>query len=484
MHRAPGPAHFVSFQLQPHQQQNVHSLIETLRSNGGSLDGSDVGTGKTYTFLGLCKLLGARPAVVTRKAIIPSWTDACKLAGVDPLFITNYEQLLTEGFPYTVKKKVVSVSPDGTKKSASTKFEDWVLPEKRVLFAFDEAQALRSPDSFASNAALGARAKFKTVLLSGTPFTTPLEASTIGQIISLFSKNGYYRWLFQHGCKKDHFGRMQFIGDKPDLKREVPGTNAAKGVEIMLGLNAEIFPARGVRTRRSDIPGFPETLLQVEAVETGAADEIAQAYLDELAERRKQDHARAAADVDPEFHDLVEVLPVVQNLRHRQKIEALKARAMADLALMAHEKGEAVILYANFDATIEILSKYLDCDVIIRGDKSGRSGNNFDRARNIRNFQENRVPFIIINSAAGGAGISLHDPVHQKPRTSIISPPVSAVQLKQIFGRPQRMYGGFSTQKLVFASGTVEERVLSRVKNRMANLDALTDGDLDAVVIQ
>lgn len=468
----------MSVVLKAHQRDNVEAMLSSLRNFGGVLDGSDTGTGKTFAFLGLCKAVGARPAVVTRRAIIPSWEEACQLMGLDPVFITNYEQLLTDGFPYTrVERK-----PNPTAKSPNATvavIKDWIIPEKRVLFCFDEAQALRSTQSFASKAALLARAKYKTALLSATPFSTPLEAGCIGQVIQLFNGTEYYRWLFAHGCRKDHFNRMKFIGDVQDNKKAAPGTNALKGREIMARIHETIFPSRGVRTRREDIPGFPETLIEVMSVETGEADAISKLYLEELAARQADDHARACADVDPDFHDLVDVLPVVRDLRYRQQAEMLKARSMAELAKLAREKGDSVALFVNFDSTIEMLSEYLECNAIVRGDGSGRAGNNYDRARNVRFFQENKIPYLILNSQAGGAGLSLQDPVTQKSRTSLISPPVSAVMLKQIFGRPQRLGGGYSTQKLIFAAGTVEERVLKRVQARLGNIDALLDSDLD-----
>ena len=464
-------------ELRPHQVANVQLLLSSLRQYGGAIDGSSTGTGKTLTFLGLCKAVGARPAIITRKPIIPSWEKACAQIGIEPVFIANYEAVRSKKFPFVEVRRKLNPK---TGKEVVCGF-DWKLPEGRVIFAFDEAQALRSK-SGNSLMALHAFRRFKTVLISATPFQTPMEAETIGQIIGLFNQGTHYRWLFENGCKKDYFGHMKFIGDMKDPPSKVPGTNAERGRQFMLELNATIFPSRGCRTSHSDIPGFPDTLISVEEIETGEADAITALYLKELEERRAEDHANACKDVDPEFHHLVEVLPIVNNLRYRQEAELLKCKAIAEMAEMSREKGRPCAIFVNFDQSVEYLAELLDCQAIIRGDDSGgmhRTRPTLNRRLVVEAFQANKVPFVIVNIAAGGAGLSLHDDVTQVERDTLISPPYSAVALKQVLGRPHRLGGGGSTQKILFAHGTIEEKVMNRVKIRLDNLDALVDGDLD-----
>lgn len=459
----------MSVSLKPHQEANIRALTAALSRYGGALDGSDTGTGKTYTALGLCQALGARPAVVTRKAIIPSWASACADIGVRPVFIANYEALRSPSFPFGR----VIVSPRGSKKY------EWAIPEPRTIVIFDEAQALRGRDTLNSKAALAAHAKHKTLLLSATPFQTPLEACTIGRIIGLFGDNEYWRWLFSNGCKKNFAGHMEFIGDVKDRRDQPPGMNADKGLKVMAKIHESIFPSRGARTRREDIPGFPTSLLLCEAVETGHADEITRHHMAAIELARAEDHAKACEDVDPEFHDLVQPLALTQILRHRQEAEVLKAKAIADLAEMHHERdGTSVAIFVNFDATVQLLAEYLKCQHIIRGDGTGRSGTNLDRAHVVRAFQHNTAPYVIVNIRAGGAGLSLHDAATSRPRVALISPPYSAVDLKQVLGRTHRLGGGHSTQKLLYAAGTVEESVMRRVQARLNNLDTLLDSDV------
>lgn len=469
------------FTPREHQKANSEILFNALKGYGCGLDASEVGTGKTFTSLWLCKRLGATPAIVTRKSVSPAWAEACKTIGVEPLFIAHYEQLLTDGFRYTKKsRKTVHFKKNGGFDRTFTEFEGWQIPEKRTIFIYDEAQALRHAKSFASKSALGAAKEFKTLLLSATPFQTPLECEAIGKILKLFpnSEGCWRRFLFEHGCRRNIFKGWDFIGDKKDPLNGTPGANAAKGQEIMARIHETLFPSRGVRTRRTDIPGFPESLISAEAIDTGHAEEIMEIYLREIEERKKADHAKACEGVDEEFHHLVDVLPIVADIRERQRAEVLKAPAMAEMARDAAAQGHSVALFVTFDTTVEILSKLLETNLLIRGDHNGGK-ENFNRQRAVERFQANLEPFVVVNSAAGGAGLSLHDPTGRVPRTAIISPPFSAVMLRQIQGRVWRLGGAWSRQRLVFAAGTIEERVMRRVRARNCNLDALLDSDLD-----
>lgn len=469
--------------LRPHQEANVATLLAALKTYGGALDASDTGTGKTYTVLALCKRLNARPAIVTRLCLIPSWQKAAAAIGVEPLFVTNYEQCKSAKFPWgTPVYKTVPAKDDKPETRVLYDYQ-WKIDVPRVIFVWDEAQALRDRTSGNSIIALAAFKRWKTVLLSATPFQTPMEAGVVGQVTRLFSENKFFSWMLQNGVRKNQYGRFAFIGDIPDGTRQPPGTNKARGLQFMEGVHRQLFPARGCRTRHEDIPDFPETVLCAESIETGEADAITDAYLADIAELRLRDHARAAQDVDPEFHDLVDPLPIVQMLRARQEAEVLKCSAIAEMARLAAEKGNKVAIFVNFDASIDILADYLKCRYLIRGDGSTRRpkpklGPVLLREQAIIEFQSNRADFIIVNIRAGGVGLNLHDPEGKVPREALISPPYSAVDLKQVIGRVHRTGGAHSIQRILFAARTIEEKVMARVQARLDNIDALTDGDL------
>jgi hypothetical protein len=74
-------------------------------------------------------------------------------------------------------------------------------------------------------------------------------------------------------------------------------------------------------------------------------------------------------------------------------------------------------------------------------------------------------------------GVSLHDLHGRYPRTALICPGWSATDLKQALGRVWRS-GGKSTsiQRILYAAGTVEETVASRIEEKLRNLSLLNDG--------
>jgi hypothetical protein len=86
---------------------------------------------------------------------------------------------------------------------------------------------------------------------------------------------------------------------------------------------------------------------------------------------------------------------------------------------------------------------------------------------------------MLVNLAAGNAGIGLHDLNGKYPRGSILSPSYSAINLVQALGRIHRAEGKTPCiQKIMFAADTIEERCCQRVQSKLDNLDLLNDGDL------
>jgi len=72
------------------------------------------------------------------------------------------------------------------------------------------------------------------------------------------------------------------------------------------------------------------------------------------------------------------------------------------------------------------------------------------------------------------------------PRTlvsieSLISPPQSAKDLKQVLGRIHRAGSkSKAIQKIIYVAGTVEEKTCKSVRKKLNNLSELIDGDLSS----
>jgi len=104
------------------------------------------------------------------------------------------------------------------------------------------------------------------------------------------------------------------------------------------------------------------------------------------------------------------------------------------------------------------------------------------RQQAVDDFQDDKQRIILINIAAGGAGLSLHDLNGKYPRISLICPSYSAVLMRQSTGRVWRDSAKTkSIQKIVFVANTIEEEVCKIVNQKLENLDLLNDGDLNYV---
>ena len=102
-----------------------------------------------------------------------------------------------------------------------------------------------------------------------------------------------------------------------------------------------------------------------------------------------------------------------------------------------------------------------------------------ERQRAIDDFQRNGAAILIATIGSGGVRISLHDELGGHPRSSLICPSFSAIELRQALGRIHRNGSkSVATQRIILASGTVEERVCAKLNTKMFAFDPINDTDL------
>jgi superfamily II DNA or RNA helicase len=432
--------------LRKFQISIVSKLCASIMRNGAALDGSDTGAGKTYAAIGVARELNVPIAVVCPMAVISAWkrviTDHF---GLSPVFVLNYESVKTGKYKEIGVWKRVS-------KISTKEFFQWNIP-KNTLIIFDESHKLKGHNT--QNSELGIQAKkqgYKILCCSATAAINPIEMKTVGFITGLYKQGKWTEFLRTHDCEKGRFG-WEFGGNKNVLKK----------------LHYDLFLERGVRIKREDIEGFPD------------CDIVAEAYnIDDSSEKELKE---VYADMDKELKQLQSVCKttkeyrmnaMVIQLRARQRAELIKTPLFVDMAEEAVDDGMSVVIFVNFSETVRALSKRLDTGCIVWGENRGD-----ERDRNVADFQNDRKRVIIINSAAGGVGISLHDLNGNFPRMAIVSPHPSAVVLKQCLGRVWREGGKTkSLQRIVFVSGTAEEEICNKLKTKLNNLDLINDGDL------
>jgi superfamily II DNA or RNA helicase len=432
--------------LREFQVPNVSRLCAAILKNKAALDGSDTGAGKTYTAVGVARELEMNIAVVCPKAVISSWNKVIKdHFKMKPVFVLNYESVKTGKYKEIGVWKKIS-------RTSNREYFQWNIP-KNTLVVFDESHRLKGHGTQNSEIAMQAKKQGYTILCcSATNAINPIELKTVGFITGLYKSGKWTNFLREHGCEQGRFG-WEFSGDKDVLKK----------------LHADLFLDRGVRVRREDIKGFPDS------------EVIAQAY--DIDEQSEKELKKIYEEMDRELTNLRAICKNTKEykinamtimLRARQQAELIKVPLFVEMAEDAIENGMSVVLFVNFSETVRALSKRLETNCVVWGENKGN-----ERETHIADFQADKKRVIIVNIKAGGAGLSLHDLNGNYPRMALISPTPSAVDLVQSLGRVWREGGKTkSLQKIIFAANTVEEEVCEKIKLKLANLSTINDGDL------
>ena len=432
--------------LRAWQVDAAGKLCSAINHWGAAIDGSDTGTGKTYTACAVARELDLNICVICPKAVIKAWHKVIekhfKMKG-RLIGVTNYEKLRTGRRDSSIASFVLH------RHKKRPTFE-WKIP-KRTLIVWDESQKLKNwKTKHAKTCQEAIKAGFPMLFCSATNATNPLEMRAVGLALKLYEgSKSYYSWAYENGVYKGNWG-LEFNDDPKILKR----------------LHHQIFDQRGVRLRRDEIPNFPdcEIIPEVYNMEDEEATKINEIYTDmerELAKLAKASKYDAVAEA-------------VAQLRMRQQVELIKVPLFVDMVEEGLADGMSVVVFVNFTDTLNAIAARLNTTCIFDGKTPDKV-----RDRNVELFQEDKQRVILVNIQSGGAGLSLHDLNGKFPRMSIVSPTWSPVLIRQALGRIWRDDAKTkSIQRIVCVANTVEENVCRNVQQKLNNLDMLNDGDL------
>ena len=434
--------------LREWQIPSVKKLAAIIKENGAAINGSETGTGKSYSSVAVARALGMKIAVVCPKVVISSWkkiiNDHFKM---DYVFVLNYEAVKTGNH------KSVGVWERSSTISLATEFK-WKIP-KDTLIVFDESHKMKGADSINSEIGIAAKDQgYKILCCSATSAINPLELKAIGYILGLYKKGKWTAFRSLYGCEKGRFG-WEFTG----------------GATVLKELNHNMFKCRGIRITKNEIASFPDCetfslACDLDAEVKNRLDAIYSMLGEEIRKLKEKIGPTKKAKLNA----------MTAQLRARQKAELIKVPIFVDMAEEEVENGNSVAIFCNFSDTIKALTRKLKTNCIIWGDNTDE-----ERNKNIDAFQSDKARIILVNSQAGGAGVSLHDLNGNYPRVALISPPLSAVIMKQVLGRIHRDGAkSKAIQKLIFAANTEEERVCISLREKLHNMDMINDGDLMA----
>jgi hypothetical protein len=437
-----------AIELRPYQVEAAGKLADALQNLGVGVDLSDTGLGKTFHALGAVKLVQASFVVVCRASSRNKWQKAVEDFGLaSSCLAVDSWQRFTNGrnHRHLVTKQV----------SGRSAIYSWE-PSQPTVVIFDEVQDAGGQTSLNSQLLIGAgRSKSTYPLgLSATIADSPLKLKALGFVCGLHNLQNFYGWAMDHGCGKSPFGYNQLYFKPRESKWVIPKLRDA-------------LAPFGVRVCRDQVSEYlPEETVEIELWDVGSPTKIVQQALDKLEETRDEDLLRHE-DGTP---------GAVEQMRDRQEAELRRLVPLVAEIKAAVEGGMYCPVFLNFTASVDTLKEMLYAEDIIAGVFDGRSHvqREIDRAA----FMNGNFPVLILQSAAGSASIDLHDTVGGRPRMTFISPTYHAETMIQMLGRAVR-FGAKSPviQRIIFAEGTIEQKVYKTVEGKAKNIRALNDGE-------
>jgi len=430
--------------LYQYQVPQVINMINSIVAHKVVLDNSDTGCGKSRHALAVCMELGYTPMIICPKLIISSWHDLCKIYGIKPLLIVNYETARS-GKMYTNSKCKYRVKSPYYKPvihpeefSMWNRYE-WNIPPKTILI-FDEAHCCKKINT--------ENGKF---LMS----TWSLIKSGIPVIMCSATISDKYQdmkiplFLFRQIDQPNNLNMY--------LKKSF-GKNSKKKDYCLL-INEVIAGKFSSRLRSADLKElFPKHRIVVQNYLSDHTEEICLLY-DKLL-RYKEQYSKVKGKI------------LVKLQKIKMKIELLKVPIYIDEARSYMEKGCSVILIVNYKKTFNELVVELGAECHICGDTSLE-----ERQNMIKNFQKNKHKLIILQIQTGGIGISLHDLEGANQRVVLINFPDRASGFLQAIGRAPRAGGKSAVLTKVISISNVpyEEKMKHNLIKKLSNISSLND---------
>lgn len=445
------------------QSAHAYRLFESLNKNGFALDLSETGCGKSYTAAAVARADHRPLVLIAPKTVLRTWTKIFAMFGVKPKLVINYE-LLARGRTKWMKftKQMDPSRPHVP--GATEKLPNFRLPVDSLVI-LDEGHRCKGLDTTNSQMLISLVVQqYRVLVCSATAAVSPLDMKALGYLLQLHSLHDFPDFCRLHGAQwVGKWGAMTFSMDDPAAK---------KGME---SLNHYLFNVRKCASRmtREEFGSlFPESHVVADVFDLGSNEPKIQKVYEDMEREIALLEERCANYREHIFAML---------MASRRKAEILKVPLFVEMVEDLFDEGKSVVLFCNFDDTIEAvaqrlarLKKFKDQIVFIRGGQREQ-----EREDAISDFQSDIKRIAIVNTAAGGVAISLHDLNGKFPRASVISPNWSAIQMCQCLGRVWRQGGkSKSYQRIVYAAQTIEEQICRRVQEKITCLSVLNDGDL------
>ena len=447
--------------LEP-QKQHAVKLLNSLHLNGVAFDSSQTGCGKTYVAAWVAKNYNAPVVVICPKVVKKTWNTVLAAFGIKAHLVVNYEKITRGNTPhYTYTRPEY----DNAKYWWESKGINVNFPDNALVIV-DEVHKAKGLHSLNSELITAIKnAGMNLLMLSATAATNVTEMKAFGFVTNLHNGSQFRNWTLTNGVKYNNYGAMVWDSSLAECQMGL------KNIHNSL-VNVMQMSSRMTRDMFGTI--FPDNRISADSFDLGAVNtkkfndlaaqmEAELAALDERAKTYSEHHFAIM-------------------MRFRRHAELLKVPVMVEWIEDMFDEGISPIVFINFndtkDAIMNRLSKLKKFDGLIGCIVGGQTEK--QRNQDIEDFQSDKKRVMIVNIAAGNAGVSLHDLNGKFPRHTLINLSWSAINLLQSLGRAHRAEGKSPViQKILFATGTIEDRIKNRVEVKLKNIDLLNDGDLN-----
>lgn len=447
------------------QVEHVATLVDSLYLNGHAIDTSDTGCGKMYCAAAIAREVNVPAVIICPKSVIPQWEKVLKLFNVKLKALVNYEKLGRGSTRWMKWKKGEPDPLNPFKPDATAEIPVFTFP-RNCLVIMDEGHRCKGVNT--SNMWMMVALKlqgYHVLVSSATVACSPLDMKAFGYLTNMHALYDFADFCRLHGAEwTGRFGSMTW-----DMVSK-------KATEAMQALHNYLYKETKCTSRmtvESFGKLFPESHVVAEAFDMGSN----QGKLESVYAEMEYELAQLEKKSENYSEHIFAVM-----MKARRMAELCKVPFFAEKARELYDEGKSVCIFVNFEDTVDSIRKRLIDTWKIPESEVGFiiGGQNAKvRQADIDGFNADTKRVLVINIAAGGTGISLHDLNGNFPRASIISPNWSAQNLRQALGRIWRQ-GGLtkSYQLIVYGANTIEEGICRRVQAKLNCLDTLNDGDL------
>lgn len=419
--------------LKSYQQNHAANLVNILQQNHICFDGSETGTGKTYSAIAVAKLMKLNVFIICTKTIMAFWKNVADIFGVNVLGISNYSLLIKCKHHNNKQQKVVCPY---VKISDNEFGYEWNLPND-TLIIFDEVHKCSSTTSLCGKLLLALKDIYDNnhylLLLSATICEAPSKFKLYGVLLKWFSYiNNAPPWL---ATTYNPVAASKIITDR--LFKE------QKMCLVKISDLGDQFQKNQVSADFYDID-------------------------------------KKHVDLIDSLHDEIKLIMAekangfIHIMRQLQKIEMFKVQIFMDLAEEYIENNFSVIIFVNFTKTLTTLASKLKTKCVVYGEQTMT-----ERLKNINDFIDDKQRIIICNMQTGCDSISLNDKNGVYKRISLIAPTFSSIKLIQACGRNSRIDSKTpSFNKIIYANTLCEKNLCNKIKNKCSMYTNIRDEDL------